>query len=490
MCQQCGSVHSRWMGKCPDCGGWDTLEKMHEPAAEPASGDDRHSGLVSAWAEADGQSVELEAPIARPLTEIEAAEIERLPTGMSEFDRVLGGGVVPGSVAMFGGDPGIGKSTILLQVAGRLVTNRHRVLYVTSEESAYQTRLRAERILTEDGVAPSSAADASAADLDDLYVLADTNLARVIEQARQTRPAVLVIDSIQMIYKPDLDAAPGSVTQLRRCCTELVYLAKRTGMAVLLVGHVTKEGQLAGPKLLEHLVDVVLSFEGDQHHAHRLIRGIKNRYGATYEVGLFEMTGAGLAEVREHGLPAAGAEPRPGSVVCPAVLGSRCLLLEVQALTATGLIGSAKRRASGLDSNRLAMLIAVLEKHGGLRLADQDVFISAVGGLKVVEPATDLAVCLAIAGAHFRRTLPAGTAVVGEVGLGGEIRPSRQIEHRLREAARLGCTQVVTAEGIDPAAAVDGLEIQGVRSISEAIERLDTPSNRPPQPVQAEPETA
>jgi DNA repair protein RadA/Sms len=260
------------------------------------------------------------------------------------------------------------------------------------------------------------------------------------------------------------------VTQLRRCCTELVYLAKVSGMAIVLVGHVTKDGKLAGPKLLEHLVDAVLSFEGDRHHAHRVVRGIKNRFGTTLEVGLFEMTGDGLIEVRDAGrLLDARGEPSPGSVVCPVMHGARCLLVEIQALTATGFLGSAKRKTSGLDGNRLAMLIAVLEQHGGLRLADQDVFASAVGGLKVVEPAVDLALCLAIAGAHYRKRLPRGVAVVGEVGLGGEVRPVHQLEHRFGETRRLGFDQMVCGPA---ATARAGRNLLVVPTVARALDLL------------------
>lgn len=458
LCRTCGSVQSRWMGKCPDCGAWDSLDAYRPPAA-----DDKHSSLAGSWLpsmQGDGAGA-VSAPAARPLPEVESTDVMRLPTGIGEFDRVLGGGFVPASVVLLGGAPGIGKSTLLLQTAGSLARSGQRVLYITSEESAMQTRLRAERLF---------AGGRSLDDMHHLYVLADTNLARMVEQARSIQPAVMVIDSVQMIYKADLEAAPGSVTQLRRCCMELVYLAKISGVSIVLVGHITKDGTLAGPKLLEHLVDVVLSFDGDRHHAHRVVRAMKNRFGTTLEVGLFEMAGDGLAEIVDPaGMIDMSESARPGTVVCPVMHGSRCLPVEIQALVAPGILGMAKRRTSAMEANRLAMLIAVLEQHGGLRLADQDVFTSVVGGLKVVEPAADLAICLAIAGAHSRRALPSGTVVIGEVGLDGRVRCPPQMQQRLGEARRRGLRAVVPAaypsqrqeQGIDP-----------VGDVQSAIQRL------------------
>jgi DNA repair protein RadA/Sms len=481
VCRSCGSAQSRWLGKCPDCGSWDSLE---ETTVDPAAEKDAQKGLAAAWgsitdAAAAGAGPDgLEAlgalsAGAMSLAEIAAAgegvRVDRLPGGIRELDRVLGGGLVVGSAVLIGGEPGIGKSTLLLQSAFAWARAGRRVLYVSSEESAQQVGMRAGRLSEGDG------GDSMP---EHMYILAETNLARIVEQARKVRPAVIVIDSVQMVYKPDVPAAPGSVTQLRRCCSDLVYLAKASGVAVVLVGHVTKEGQLAGPRLLEHLVDCVLSFEGDRYHSHRVVRSAKNRFGTTLEIGLFEMTGRGLREVPEGaGVPAAGgAEPRPGSVVCPVMTGTRCILVELQALTATGFLGAAKRKSSGLDSNRLAMLIAVLEQHGGLRLADRDVFASSVGGIKVGEPASDLALLLAIAGAHYRRSLDRATIAVGEVGLGGEIRGVPQLEQRVREAARLGYTRAVVpplhASEKGLLKSIKGLELIQVRTVSAAIEQL------------------
>jgi len=441
VCRECGAVHARWMGKCGDCGAWDALEEYR---AQPGgANDDAPMAPIAAGLIADAQAGQ--SPKAVPITDVDETTYPRRPTGIVEFDRVLGGagqgqagGVVPGSTVLVGGDPGIGKSTLLLQAANHLASQPHArpVLYVSSEESAQQTRLRAGRL----GV-----------DSNNLFVLADTNLARIVEQVRRVNPAAVVIDSIQMIYKGDLAAAPGSVSQLRACCMELVYLAKATGVAVFLVGHVTKQGQLAGPRLLEHMVDTVLYFEGDRYHSHRIVRAIKNRFGTTLEVGLFEMSDAGLTEAPGSGLIAAEYQANPGSVVCPVLQGSRCMLVELQALTATGFLGAVKRKTSGIDGNRLAMLIAVLEKRGGQRLADQDVFTSSVGGLKIVEPAADLALALAIAGAHLNKQLDGNATsktsgaicAVGEIGLGGEIRHVNAMAQRLNEAGRLGFTRII-----------------------------------------------
>ncbi|MCA9293277.1 MAG: DNA repair protein RadA [Phycisphaerales bacterium] len=465
-CSACGSMSPRWMGKCPACGQWDTLEAV---ALDAATDKDPHRGLASEWGDTNelGGIDPLHAPQATPIgqSDANAAPISRLATSIGELDRVLGGGIVPGSVILLGGDPGIGKSTLVLQALGALARNDQRVLYVTSEESAEQVRLRAQRLDV----------GTKGADKEELFVLADTNLARIVEQARQTHPAVLVIDSIQMVYKSDLDTSPGSVAQLRRCCTELVYLAKASGMSVILIGHVTKEGSLAGPKLLEHLVDVVLSFEGDRYHAHRIVRAIKNRFGTTQEIGLFAMEQRGLVEVPDGASVAAdalGESPRPGSAVTPTVTGSRCVLVELQALTAHGFPGSVKRKSSGVDASRLAMLIAVLEQRAGLTLYDRDVFASAVGGVRVVEPAADLALALAIAGAHTGRALPLATAAVGEVGLGGEVRPVTQLESRCREAARLGYKQLLVPKRTG-AFAKTKLELIRVTNIAEALAALE-----------------
>lgn len=528
LCRACGGVQPKWMGKCPDCGAWDALEKyverpeqdgaapgslgagfgggLGDAAGEDGSGiagvtewisggasGDAAIGVSSGETAGDGRrTLRRAGALPQQLSEIALDDVPRLSSGIAELDRVLGGGLVPGSVVLLGGDPGVGKSTLLLQSLaamarrgsadrGRAPAAHRAILYVSSEESPRQIRLRAERLLGKGGAEDGSHA-APAEELGPLHVLAETNLARIVEQARRLRPVVCAIDSIQMVYRADLTAAPGSVTQLRRCCADLVQLAKRSGMAILVVGHVTKDGKLAGPKLLEHLVDVVLSFEGDRHHAYRIVRALKNRFGDTQELGLFEMAGDGLREVSEGAsLPDPLEPPAPGTAICPTIVGSRCLLAEAQALTATGILGAARRKASGVDASRLAMLIAVLERHGGLRLADQDIFVSAAGGLRLVEPAADLAIVLAIAGVHYGRALAPATAVFGEVALTGAIRPVAGGEKRLREALRLGYRRVILAaderggERRDPVA---GAEIIPVRRLSEAIEHLSVDRRR------------
>lgn len=347
---------------------------------------------------------------------------------------------MPGSAVLIGGEPGIGKSTLLLQAAANLAGSGHTVLYVSSEESMAQLRRRADRLGLSEPAGKS------------LLVLSETNLVRICRQAAVAKPTMLVVDSIQMVYRPDVEATPGSVTQMRTCAADLIHLAKMSGMAVVLIGHVTKEGRLAGPRLLEHLVDAVLYFEGDDQHAHRIVRAVKNRFGTTLEIGLFEMTGHGLDELPDpaaclgmgDGDPSGEHSPlRAGTVVFPTLQGSRCFMVELQALTCTGILGAAKRRVSGLDSNRLAVLIAVLEKRAGMRLADQDVFVASAGGFRVMEPAADLAIALAVAGSHMNRAVPYGCVAIGEVGLDGRLRPVPQMEQRVREAARLGYRQAI-----------------------------------------------
>jgi DNA repair protein RadA/Sms len=460
ICNQCGSVHPKWLGKCPDCGTWDALEEFKAPTPD-ARAQSTQTGNIAQGGEA------------LTLAQIDESESARTPTGIGEFDRILGGGIVPGSAVLVGGEPGIGKSTLLLQVAHAVSAPRapskksetfpppRKVLYVTSEESARQTKLRASRL----GVAS-----------DDLLVLAETNVERIINQIHKVQPAVVIVDSIQMIYKPALPAAPGSVTQLRDCCMDLVYLAKATNIAIILVGHITKAGTLAGPKIIEHIVDTVVYFEGDRFHAHRIVRCVKNRFGSTHEVGLFEMTGGGLREVTDPGnlfVEHYGNQgPPSGSVITAAMQGSRVLLVEVQALTASSVIGAAKRKTSGVSADRVAMIIAVLEKRAELRLAADDVFINIAGGVKIVEPAIDLAIALAISSAHLNRPLSPGTLAVGELGLGGEIRSVPQLELRLREASRLGLGHAIVPHMGQNVPKLGGMALHEVRRLSQAMANL------------------
>jgi DNA repair protein RadA/Sms len=484
LCNACGSVHPKWMGKCPDCGTWDGLEEYKAPTPDARAASRTPAGTTGDLARG-GEAL--------TLAEIDETDTPRRPTGIAEFDRVLGGGIVPGSAVLVGGEPGIGKSTLLLQVAHELARegsgfrlqgsgkaakgssslnpepqtlNPSSVLYVTSEESARQTKLRASRLGVE---APG------------LLILAETNVERIVHQIHRHKPDVVVIDSIQMIYKPDVPAAPGSVTQLRDCCMELVYLAKASNTAVVFVGHVTKAGTLAGPKIIEHIVDTVVYFEGDRFHSHRIVRCVKNRFGSTHEVGLFEMTGAGLQEVadpgnlflEQYGPGPDGKPAQPsGSVITAAMQGTRVLLVEVQALTASSVIGAAKRKVSGVSSDRVAMIIAVLEKRAEMRLAADDVFVNVAGGVKVAEPATDLAVALAIASAHQNRPLPPGTLAVGELGLGGEVRSVPQIELRLREAARLGLGHAIVPHMGNAIPKLGGMALHPVRRLSQALADL------------------
>jgi DNA repair protein RadA/Sms len=449
LCKNCGGVQAKWLGKCPDCGTWDSLEAYTPPAPDARA--ERAGGDLAAAAEA------------LPIGQIDESQTPRLTTGIGEFDRVLGGGIVPGSVVLIGGEPGIGKSTLLLQVAHAMASSgaNTKVLYVTSEESARQTALRAGRL----GVKS-----------DQLLVLAETNVERILHQIAKHQPAVAVVDSIQMIYKPQLPAAPGSITQLRDSCMDLVYLAKASGTAIVLVGHVTKEGTLAGPKLIEHIVDTVAYFEGDRFHAHRIVRCMKNRFGGTHEVGLFEMTGQGLKEVTDPGklfMEQYGPGGQPsGSVITAAMQGSRVLLVEVQALTASSVIGAAKRKTSGVSADRVAMIIAVLEKRAEMRLAADDVFVNIAGGVKTPEPAVDLAIALAIASAHLNRPLPNGTLAVGELGLGGEVRPVPQLETRLREASRLGVAHAIVPPIGNHIPKLKGMALQEVRRLSQAMADL------------------
>ena len=444
VCSACGNGSAKWQGQCPDCGAWNTLSAMS--VARPATGRARAAQPQ-------------EAPRAtQALAALEAAEVVRLATGSGEFDRVLGGGLVPGSVTLLGGDPGIGKSTLLLQSAAALAAHAT-VLYATGEESPQQVGLRARRLAL--GAAP-------------LRLLADTSVERIIEAARTAMARVLVVDSIQTMASEEVEASPGSVSQLRESAARFVSYAKGSGVAVVLIGHVTKEGVIAGPRMLEHLVDTVLYFESDAGSRFRVVRTVKNRYGAANEIGVFSMEEQGLKEVRN---PSAIFLSRhetevAGSAVLVTREGSRPMLVEVQALVDDAHTPNPRRVAVGLDGNRLALLLAVLHRHGGIALHAHDVFVNVVGGLRVVETAADLAVALAAVSSLEDRTLSRELVIFGELGLAGEIRPVPFGEERLREAAKHGFRRAIVPQANVPRRAVAGIEVAGVARLAEALAAL------------------
>ena len=446
-CRECGGTSPKWLGKCPHCNAWNTLdETVPEPAAAAGA-----AGRNTRF-----QALARSQPVAT-LADIEAAEIARTPTGLEELDRVLGGGIVEGGVVLIGGDPGIGKSTLLLQAAEAL-SRQMGVLYVTGEESGAQVALRARRLGLE-GL--------------QLRLLAEIGLERILATLAAERPAFCVIDSIQTLFSEQLSSAPGSVAQVRECAAQLTRVAKSSGCTIVLVGHVTKEGALAGPRVLEHIVDTVLYFEGDTHSSFRLVRAIKNRFGAVNEIGVFAMTDKGLKGVTNPSaifLSTQG-EPVPGACVLVTLEGTRPMLVEIQALVDAG--GPSPRRLSvGLDRDRLAMLLAVLHRHAGVSCADQDVFVNAVGGVRIGEPAADLAVLLAIQSSLRGRALPKGFIAFGEVGLAGEVRPAPRGQDRLREAAKLGFSVALVPRANAPKKAIEGLTVHPVDRIEQAIEVL------------------
>jgi DNA repair protein RadA/Sms len=440
-CTECGATSPKWQGQCPGCNQWNTLV---ESVAEKAPTNSRFESL---------------APAAKlqNLSEIEAREVERIATGIGEFDRALGGGLVNGGVVLIGGDPGIGKSTLLLQALAHL-SAAHKVLYVSGEESGEQVALRARRL---------------GLDTRRLALMAEINLERILATLQAEQPVVAVIDSIQTLWSDQLSSAPGSVAQVRECAAQLTRLAKQAGITVILVGHVTKEGALAGPRVLEHIVDTVLYFEGDTHSSFRLVRAFKNRFGAVNELGVFAMTETGLKGVSnpsalflsQHGQDVAG------SCVMVTQEGTRPLLVEIQALVDTA-HGNPRRLTVGLDPQRLAMLLAVLHRHAGIVCFDQDVFVNAVGGVKIGEPAADLAVLLSITSSLKNKPLPSKLIVFGEVGLAGEIRPAPRGQERLKEAAKLGFTRALIPEANRPKQAIPGMQVVAVKRVEEAVARI------------------
>jgi DNA repair protein RadA/Sms len=435
VCQECGYEAPKWLGRCPGCGGWNTfVEEFVETRRRPQAGPSA-------------------VPI--PIDSVSLAPEARVPTGIGEFDRVLGGGIVPASLILLGGDPGIGKSTLLLQVASKVAGKGHTVLYVSGEESVRQTKLRADRL----GIR-----------VQNLYLLSETNLEEIRRHIEALTPSLVVVDSIQTVYDPALPSAPGSVGQVRECAASFLHLAKGKGVAIALVGHVTKEGQIAGPRVLEHIVDTVLYFEGDRHQTYRILRTTKNRFGSTNEIGVFEMSTEGLREVQNPSAAFLSERPAevPGSAVICALEGTRPLLVEVQALAVSTPFGMPRRTASGVDYNRVILLLAVLEKRAGLQLATYDVYVNVAGGVRVSEPAADLGVAVAVASSLRDRPVDAQAVVVGEVGLGGEVRAVPQIQRRLNEVVKLGFRRCLIPRG-NPHEPVEGLEVIPVANVLEAL---------------------
>lgn len=441
VCQHCGYQAPKWLGRCPDCGEWNTLVEEFPSARQKRS--KRGGGVVPA-----------------PITDISLDQEARLRTGLGEFDRTLGGGLVPGSLVLIGGEPGIGKSTLVLQALNQLADRGFRALYLSGEESPQQIKLRADRL---------------GASSEDLFVMAETCVEDVLDTLEDMKPQVLAVDSIQTVFTEAVASAPGSVGQVREVASRLMAVAKTTGMPVFLVGHVTKDGSIAGPKVLEHLVDTVLYFEGDRGHLFRILRSVKNRFGSTNEIGVFEMKETGLEEV---GNPSRiFLEERPervsGSVVIPCLEGTRPLLVEIQALVTQSPLGMPRRTAVGVDHHRIALLVAVLGKRLGMELGDQDIFVNVAGGLKVDEPAADLGIISAMISSFLDRPVPRDVVLFGEVGLAGEIRGVSQPELRMREAQKLGFSRcILCASNLEGATVPGNMEKTGVLSIQELFEVL------------------
>lgn len=438
-CQKCGYQSPKWLGKCPDCGAWNSLvEEL------PVTGRQTPEGGSA-------------SPVS--IHSVTAGDVQRISCGISEFDRVLGGGLVEGSLVLIGGDPGIGKSTILLQVMNNLARVHGPVLYVSGEESAQQISLRGSRM----GVGEK-----------ELFLLPETALEAILGHVKKMKPRVLVVDSIQTVFTAALESAPGSVSQVRETAGRLMVLAKSTGLPVFLVGHVTKDGSIAGPRVLEHMVDTVLYFEGDATHSFRILRAVKNRFGSTNEIGIFEMKEEGLSEVKNPSELFLTERPVgvSGSVVVAALEGTRPLLVELQALVTGSPFGVPRRTTTGVDHNRLALLVAVLEKKVGLNMTGQDIFINVAGGVKLNEPAIDLGIVTAVASSHLDKSIDQQTLVLGEVGLAGEVRAIVHLELRMKEAAKLGFKRFVVPAGNLKHLKIKDMEIIGVKSVEEALENL------------------
>ena len=444
VCQECGYTTPKTLGRCPSCKSWQSFAEEVEDLITPS----RHRGIGQVSREPE------------PISEVTASEVERHLTGMLEFDRVLGGGIVPGSVVLIGGDPGIGKSTLLLQASDALSRNYGDVLYVSGEESVSQTKLRATRL----GVTS-----------DTLYVLCENNLEQIEKHIEAQKPKVVIIDSIQAVYLSSIQSAPGSVTQVRECTGHLLIYAKNRNIPIFLVGHVTKEGAIAGPRILEHMVDTVLYFEGERHHIYRVLRAIKNRFGSTNEIGIFEMQNTGLVDVMNPSEIFLNhrEEQVSGSVIVSSMEGTRPLLMEVQALVVPTNYSNPRNTATGVDRQRIALLIAVLNKRVGINVGDADVFVNITGGLRVDEPGIDLGVLMAISSSHRDIPVDQQTVIIGEVGLGGEIRPVTHVDRRIREAAKLGFKRAIFPEYNRKGLDIDvDIELVGVNDVYDSLGAL------------------
>jgi DNA repair protein RadA/Sms len=444
-CQACGYQAPKWLGKCPDCGQWQTFVEEYQNVKTPGSSAE---GLISSHRE----------PIC--IEDIEFDSEERISTGIGEFDRVLGGGLVPGTMVLLGGDPGIGKSTLMLQALCGLAGKGRRVLYVSGEESVKQIKIRSRRL---------------SAESQGLFVVSEIDIEAVLSMAGNIKPDVLVIDSIQTMFCPDLSSAPGSVSQVRESAMKLMLCAKKTGVPTFLVGHVTKDGSIAGPRLLEHMVDTVLYFEGDRNHVFRILRSVKNRFGSTNEIGVFEMKEKGLDEVPNPSAAFLSERPHgsPGSVVTSSMEGTRPILVELQALASSTSFGTPRRTILGLDHNRVALLAAVMEKKLGMHLLGYDIFMNVAGGVRVDEPAVDMGIIAAIASSFLDRPVSEGSVVLGEVGLTGEVRAISHAETRVMEIKKMGFKRCLLPESnLKRMAGIGNIELAGVKSISEAIELL------------------
>ena len=442
LCTECGNTTPKWAGKCPFCGAWSTLKE--------------HSVEITPEGVRSGRG--LGGPVHQvvALKDVAAEDTRRLSTANSELDRVLGGGFAPGSLVLIGGDPGIGKSTLVLSSLAVMNAAGVKSLYVSGEESAVQVKLRSERL----NVAGS-----------DMLLLCETSLEKILDEAQKVKPQILVIDSIQTVYKQDLSGTPGSMSQLRECTLDLMVFAKNTGCITVLIGHVTKDGQIAGPRILEHMVDTVIYFEGDRNHQYRIIRSIKNRFGATDEIGVLEMTGHGLTPVLNPSLVflQQGTPPTPGNVVCCTMEGTRAMLFETQALVSQTSFAVPQRVAAGIDPKRLTIILALLEKFGGISIGASDVFASIAGGMKVNDTSSDLALALAIVSNHLGIPVPRQTIAMGELGLSGEIRSVHLLEQRLKEAKRLGMNQALIPENGKLPESIQGVEIVKVSTIADAV---------------------